>query len=170
MSYVKRIIFICYGRDVQALDLHHIFGTSDDERMLFRAILPDITAWSVRLYRNEMLIHESFSGCGVNNIRDFLESRAMTLIHLDHLGYSCPKMIMTVLGEPIGYLDGWHVWVTSYFEGDVIQPTTKQLCPLGESSGRLNSLHAGNACTTLIGRANLHPKEAIPMVLAQFML
>jgi Ser/Thr protein kinase RdoA (MazF antagonist) len=151
----------------EAARLHFFERSTSTERAVFQVKQPDGSAWIVRAYRQDIPVPDWLGGCGTRDTREWLLSRAATLVRLAHLDYPAPRVIPTRSRALVGQAEGWCTLATTFIEGTVAQPTLAQLRLLGGALGHLHMLPVADASQPPIGTSWWFAVLAVPIALAQ---
>jgi Ser/Thr protein kinase RdoA (MazF antagonist) len=157
--------------ELPVLSLMIMSGALDAGRAIFRLDGDDGPAWLGRAYRYDLPVPDWLAGCDADDMPSWLHSRALTLRHLEALAYPAPRVIPDRSGALIGTSDGWHLLITTFVAGQVIDPTPESLHGLGAALGQLHRLTIEQPdASALAGRSWWHVERAVPAALAQFAL
>lgn len=169
LAFFQQLIQANYDAEIRSL---HPFPSSfvADIRAVCRVELADGAAWTLRAGKADAPVPDWLVGCGAATTPDWLCSRAATLQFLQQHGYPAPRVITTRSGAAVGQANGWCASATTFVEGQVADPTPRNLRNIAATLGRLHNiqldLHAPSSAQP--GQSWWFPSVAIPAALQQY--
>lgn len=149
---------------LDAVTLRPLAGAVDQARVVYYVQDAQDRTWVARAYSDAAPLPDHLRGCGVTTARDFLETRARTLVFLQRQAYPAPRVLHTRTGVLVAGAHGWRCLVTTYVHGAQPEPTVEALRALGTAVGRLHALAGANESS--VGLSYWPPRRAVPDTLA----
>ncbi|HZO74220.1 MAG TPA: phosphotransferase [Ktedonobacteraceae bacterium] len=136
---------------VQNIQLHSLSPYNFDWRGIYRVTSDDHVSWVLRAFSQD-------------KNENWLIKPAAMLLFLEELGHPAPRVVHTRSGEPVGAVNGWWTFMTTFIEGTLADSSIHSLHALAGRTAQLHTLDLDRATSTTppIYASWKHPQQAVP--------
>lgn len=138
-SFFQAAITEVYGQSPLALT--GLRKHNPEGKQLYRVDFTTGPSWVLRAYHEEHSLTDAFHFVsGSQSLLEWLQGTAHTLSFVTNLGCPAPTIIPSLTGELVGTHQKWHMFMTTFVEGDARDTSPEKMATLGAALGHLHTL------------------------------